>query len=159
MKMILDFSKANFDPKQYFISSDLLEDSGIECPNESITHLCMLVDEPDVFVNTLKSFSLDSLIKVYDFFDQYCISKGIIKIIDIVMIEAVNGPYIPPCTIIECIDRFKNRLDLVFPRLDQIKKDETLKETFLYYGDEDAHNYDHNITSITYDNTCICIYI
>jgi hypothetical protein len=83
--MILDFSAANFDPKKYFIYSDLLEDSGIECPDEKIAQLCLLVNDSYNFTVKLHIMNLDELVDTYNFFEQYCISRGTIQLIKAVI--------------------------------------------------------------------------
>lgn len=74
----IDFSGALFDPKKYFISSDLLTDTGIECPDANIRALCLLVDMPDEIIKKIRMMTTTEIIEAYEFFDQYCISKGII---------------------------------------------------------------------------------
>jgi hypothetical protein len=68
--------------KKYFISSNLLSDDGIECPDDDIAGICALVANYPEFRKKLDSLSMQKLISVYNFFDEYCISKGLIKIIE-----------------------------------------------------------------------------
>jgi hypothetical protein len=89
--MILDFSKARFDPKKYFIYSDLLEDTGIECNDDDIIALCMLVNDPHNFIKKIANMDIRKKIEVYDFFDQYCVSKGIKVIIK----ESIKNCVVP----------------------------------------------------------------
>jgi hypothetical protein len=71
--------------KKYFISSNLLSDDGIECPDDSIANICALVDDSYEFCEAISVLDLNKLVQLYNFFDEYCISKGTIKLIEIAM--------------------------------------------------------------------------
>jgi hypothetical protein len=73
--------KLTEEMKKYFISSNLLADDGIECP-EWIADICTLVDNYPKFRIKLKHLKMQKLIELYDFFDEYCISKGLLKVIE-----------------------------------------------------------------------------
>jgi hypothetical protein len=74
--------KLTEETKKYFISSNLLHDDGIECPDIWIADICALVDNLQSFHIKLYKLNITELVKLYEFFDEYCISKGIIKIIE-----------------------------------------------------------------------------
>ncbi len=101
---VLDFSGVAFDPKKYFIYSDLLEDSGIECPDLKIAKLCLLVDNLNKFVEVLDGLTLDEIIETYDFFDKYCVSQGILQLIKLIMQKRTAKNKFPPkCNKLICI--------------------------------------------------------
>jgi hypothetical protein len=82
--------KLTEETKKYFISSNLLSDDGIDCPDDVIANICSLVNNPEKFVKELRKLDISKLIKIYDFFDEYCLSKGTIKLIGFVMKDSTN---------------------------------------------------------------------
>jgi hypothetical protein len=67
--------------KKYFISSNLLHDDGIECP-EWIANICAKLDDLQSFYDEIMKLKIDEFVELYDFLDEYCISKGVMKLVD-----------------------------------------------------------------------------
>jgi len=64
-----------------FISSNLIDDSGIEAPTEHIKSLCEATIDVNKFVELVDVSTIEQLVPLYNFFDQYCTNKALIKII------------------------------------------------------------------------------
>lgn len=64
-----------------FVSSDLIDDTGIEAPTEQIKALCEATTDYQLFVSLINNMSLNEVIDSYNFFDAFCINKALIKII------------------------------------------------------------------------------
>jgi hypothetical protein len=82
--------KLTEETKEYFISSNLLSDDGIECPDDDIANICSLVHKSYEFYEGINKLNLGKLVQLYNFFDEYCISKGTIKLIEIAMTECTK---------------------------------------------------------------------
>lgn len=67
--------------KKYFISSTLLQDDGIECP-EWINNICAKLVDLSSFYKEITGLKINEFVDLYDFLDEYCISKGIMKLVD-----------------------------------------------------------------------------
>jgi len=64
-----------------FVSSDLIDDTGIATPNDTIKSLCAATADYQLFVQLVNKMTLNETIDAYNFFDQFCINKALIKII------------------------------------------------------------------------------
>jgi len=64
-----------------FVSSDLIDDTGIATPNDTIKSLCAATADYQLFVQLVNKMTLNETIDSHNFFDQFCINKALIKII------------------------------------------------------------------------------
>jgi len=68
-----------------FISSNLIDDSGIAPTTEHIKLLCEATIDVNKFVKLINVSTLEQITGLYNFFDQYCISRALIKLIELRM--------------------------------------------------------------------------
>jgi len=64
-----------------FVSSSLIDDSGIEAPTEHIKLLCEATIDINKFVELINISTLEQSVALYNFFDAFCINKALIKLV------------------------------------------------------------------------------
>lgn len=81
MTSTIDFNELPFDATKYFVSSGLFANgASIDCPNDLVKSFIEHINDPAWITRSLTGLSLSKKIFVFDFMDQYCISRGTIRL-------------------------------------------------------------------------------
>jgi len=81
MTTTINFGDLPFDATKYFVSSKLFDaGSTIDCPNDLTKSFIENINDPTWITRSLMQLSLSKKIELYDFMDQYCISRGTLRL-------------------------------------------------------------------------------